>query len=142
LNRLVSACVVIGVLGTAAFVGRKYLRVGDPEKSNIADTQSDASEDPAPEFYVSDPALLHKTEHKIEELIRADDKSPLSNAPYFLVLNDGRFAFGYSDELGKTRPMFVEHDVPYQIYLYDDAWEQWNLRKPDAGRITVDAHAP
>lgn len=74
--------------------GRRYLRVGDPEVSNVTDAQSSGDDEAAPEFYVSNPGLLVKTAHKIEELIRADDNSPLSNAPYFLQLNDGRFAFG------------------------------------------------
>ncbi len=130
----------IGV-AIAIFAGRQYLRLGDPEVTNAADLIDGGSQDEAPDFFASDSALLIVKAHKIEEVIRADDNSTLANAPYLLLLEDGRFAFGYSDEDGKTRPIFVARDLPYQLYLYEEAWEQWEKHKPDGSGTITDASA-
>lgn len=120
-------------LTVSAIAGRQYLRLGDPEKSTPADYFDAVSEPDVPNFFVSDSSLLAPEGRQIQEVIRAEDGAPLENAPYFLLLQDGRFAFGYSDESGKTREIFAPQNTTYKLYLYDDAWAQWESHKPDAG---------
>lgn len=115
------------------FLARKNQRFADPELTNAADLIATDTQQSAPEFFVADPVLLVQNAHKIQEVVRSDDKSILPNAPYFILLQDGRFAFGYSDQNGKTRALFMAQDIPYELYLYDEAWAQWEAHRPDTG---------
>ncbi len=139
--------VVVGAVAvlTIVVVIQKHAR--DPETSNPADLEYekairvdahglDVRDGEAPEFFVSDPTLLVKTPHVIEAQMtdQATGKS-LSDAPYFIELADGRYAFGYADSDGRTRSLFTQAPVKYTVFWYDDAWEHWDKRRaasPDA----------
>jgi hypothetical protein len=101
----------------------------DPETSNPVEIATPApnTADLPPDFFCSDPALLKATPYPIVERIVNDaNQAPLEGAPYFIALQDGRYAFGHSDTQGNTRTLFTSTSMTHQIYWYDDALAQWN----------------
>jgi hypothetical protein len=98
----------------------------DPEITNPADTertQEDAAQDV--EFFVSDPSLLVATGKLVEE--RAVDETSgkgLADAPYLIQFSDGRYAYGYADDQGRTRPLYASQSVTHEVFWYDEAWER------------------
>ena len=98
----------------------------DPEITNPADTEQpaeDAAQDA--EFFVSDPSLLVAKGKLVEE--RAVDEASgkgLADAPYLIQFSDGRFAYGYADDQGRTRPLYASQSVSHEVFWYDEAWER------------------
>jgi hypothetical protein len=137
------------VIAVAALAGAWIIvvviqsRTRDPETSNPADlayekqtagrldaSQGEPDGDEPPDFFVSDDKLLVKTEHEVREQITDEATGKgVADAPYFIELAGGRFAFGYADAEGRTRPLFTPTKQKFAVYWYDDAWERWNKRR-------------
>ena len=134
MRRILSLVVAIGAaIWLSIIVVQRFSR--DPEVSNPTDLHYDAQTQFAPDFVPSDPALTHETPDRIQDQItdKATGKG-LADAPYFIEVDDGRFAFGYADANGFTRPIYTNGRREHRVYWYDDAWEHWNRRKhPDGG---------
>ena len=150
------------VIAVAALVGALVIvvvsqnRARDPETSNPADlayekekagrldaSQGEPDGDEPPDFFVSDDKLLVKTEHEVREQITDEATGKgIAEAPYFVELANGRFAFGYADAEGRTRPLFTRTKEKFAVYWYDDAWERWNARRKRAKKPGGDAAHP
>lgn len=120
--------VASALLGTVVLISPRLLR--DPEVSNPRE-DSEPAEDLhlPPEFIVSDPGLLTKGTHEIVEQIRdGGSDAGLEGIPYFITLGDGRYIFGHSDPLGRSRSIYTREPVGHEVYWYGDAIERWQER--------------
>jgi hypothetical protein len=114
----------IAVLAVLAVVLLPRL-MRDPEVSNAADRE-DASIAQPPEFFVSDPGLLHEHAHRIQDRqIDLNTNKPVPGGPYFVRFADGRYAFGYADDDGRTKALFTDRAAKYDVLWYDDALAEW-----------------
>jgi len=86
--------------------------------------------DEPPEFYVSDPSLARPGPVEIREHLRSADGGSLYWTAYYIELVDGRFAFGFSDDHGNTRTIFVSHPVEHSIFVGDEAIDRFRKRSP------------
>ena len=76
------------------------------------------------------PRCFKQSRFPMEEmLVDESTRAPVVDAPYFLQLADGRYAFGYTDTKGRTRPVFSRTKISHSIYWYDDAWHRWERTK-------------
>ena len=102
----------------------------DPQpRTTPAEADPEPAPDPKP--IVSDSELLKEKPFRIREKARATDGSTLENAPYLIVLRDGRYAFGYTNDHGDTLDLFTPERVDYDVFYYEEAWSR--LRALDAG---------
>lgn len=129
MRRLVIAAIVAtGLLSLAIVIMQSRTR--DPEIANAADLEDAAVFEEPPSFFVSDASLLQESGFPIVETLADEStREPVGDAPYFLQLADGRYAFGYTDAKGRTRPVFSRTKVRHSIHWYDDAWERWERTK-------------
>ncbi len=104
---------------------------GEDPEPHTAPPERDPQAAEASHSIVSDPELLHEAPFRITETARARDGSVLQNAPYVIVLSDGRYVFGYTDEKGATMALFTRQHVAHEVYFYEEAWSR--LRALDAG---------
>lgn len=93
---------------------------GKSETSNVTDA------DDLPGFYVSDPSLLNAGPYRIQERFPgATQWRSGAETAYFVQLSDGRYACGYTDSNGKTKPVFTDRVVPHRVFWDEDAWNKW-----------------
>lgn len=130
------------LLGTLVLIGPRLLR--DPEVSNPREVSAPVEDlHLPPDFTISDPGLLTGKPHEIVERIGTGaSDAGLEGIPYFVELADGRYVFGHSDHLGRSRPIYTSEPVRHQTYWYGDAIERWQTRTltTDSG-ITADQSA-
>jgi hypothetical protein len=103
----------------------------DRESSNLTDLQYDGNDNPLPEFYASDPALMQEQPHRVlEQFIDPRTKSGVNRMPYFIEFADKRYVFGFTNAEGKTRPVFTTQPTPYKVSWYEEAWGNWHRKHP------------
>jgi len=125
---VIKALLAVVLVLMLAWAGIQWIgmSLSNPEVSNPADVESRVEmAAPEPEFVVSDSTLLRQDGTLIQDRIVGSESSRgLDGAPYVVLLADGRYAYGYADSEGRTRPIHVEKPVPYEVFWYDDAWKQ------------------
>lgn len=144
---ILSALAMVVAVWAALVLIQKCSR--DPEVTNTADTERPSEGiELGPAFFVSDPTLLVPQGIAVEE--RAIDKASgrgLADAPYFIQFSDGRYAYGYADDQGRTRSLYASQSVAHEVFWYDDAWAKRNAlsqRPREAGEqgVAADGAAP
>lgn len=71
----------------------------------------------------ADATLLHRDGILIQDrIVGSESGRGLDGASYVVLLVDWRYAYGYADSEGRTRPIRVEKPVPFEVFWYDDAW--------------------
>ena len=100
------------------------LAVGDPETENVTDS------DDLPSFYASDRSLLRAGPYRIQERFPGvSDWRSGADTPYFVQLADGRYACGYTDTRGETKPLFTSAKVEHRVFWDDEAWGKWRAAR-------------
>lgn len=111
---------IVTLLASWAVIVIVQLIAGKPEISNVTDA------DDLPGFYVSDPSLLNPGSNRIQErFLNATDWRSGTETAYFVQLSDGRYACGYTDSHGETKPVFTDRVVPQRVFWDEDAWDKW-----------------
>lgn len=92
----------------------------------------------------TDSMLLRQDGILIQDrIVGSESGRCLDGAPYVVLIADGRHAYRYADDEGRTRPVHVEKPVPYEVFWYDDAWKQRDapadVARPDS-RSLVRSH--
>lgn len=125
---VIKALLALGLVLVLAWAGIQWvgMSLSHPEVSNPADEGPDDERLlRGPEFVVSDATLLRRDGILIQDrIVGSESGRGLDGAPYVVLLADGRYAYGYADSEGRTRPIRVEKPVPYEVFWYDGAWKQ------------------
>lgn len=124
-KRVVVSAAVALMLAFGVVAAVRWLPKGAPELTNPADFELYEPYPDTPDFFVSDPALSRKTAHEIKLQYVDQTKTGLDNAAYFIELENGRYAFGYTGKAGLTRPIYTDRAETFKAYWVQDALERW-----------------
>jgi hypothetical protein len=116
----------IGLLVSWAALVIMQRAARDPETDNITDV------DDLPSFFSSDPSLLTSGPYRVQEQFAPTDSRSGAETPYFVQLADGRYACGYTDLKGQTKPLFTRHKIDHQVFWDDEAWSKWRAVRSHA----------
>jgi hypothetical protein len=123
---------IVGVLVAAFALGLFALSRMDFGESKSDTTEEDTAAE-FPDFHASDPELIRVGRNRISVLVTgASDGTNVPGVQYFIALSDGRWACGYADNSGKTRPIYTAQPVEFKLYCCEEAMALWKSHRPGA----------
>lgn len=124
------AIVILGllVLGLLVWTIRRECQRGNCEGGDSYPDLEDAvdarGEHDFEHPFVSDSSLAQPKPHRIAGiLLDADGNRTRPRFPYVIVLEDGRWASGLTDQRGATHPIFLTRPAAFTVYCCDEAYE-------------------
>jgi hypothetical protein len=121
IKKLIAVVLVLLAVG-AGYAIYELQRYHDSNENESSEMRGDIGA--APDFYVSDTALLKPGQRRIRETRDPALGNP-KEVPYFIQFEDGRYVWSIGTDIdsGLTRDIFS--DVPYRVYWGDDAMTRW-----------------
>jgi hypothetical protein len=123
---------ILGILTIAALFALSRMDFGEnPENPDV-------EPEDFPDFDTSEPRLSRPAEHGIRAtVIGVNDPASVPSLSYFMLLDDGRWAAGSTDNAGHTRPIYTDKRAGFVFYCGQEARDLWRSRHVGGGPVAL-----
>lgn len=83
--------------------------------------------------FLSHPSLAKASSNEIRTTVLDTDGKVARGVPYVVLLSDGRWVSGYTDDDGTTQPVYSEARSDFVLYCCQEAYDFFDRHRADGG---------